>query len=101
MEHTAEWTQAEADRWIADNHYAWGEIERAALKYARDGKRFSIRQLCDHVRFEMYTVGLSDGFKMNNSLHPVFARKLIAKYPELERYIETRKSKVDGLVSHG
>lgn len=99
MERTAEWTQAEADRWIAENPYAWGEIEKAAVRSARNGHRFSIRQLCDHVRFEMATNGFSDGFKMNNSLHPVFARKLIAKHPELEGYIETRKSKVDGLVA--
>ena len=95
MERTPEWMQAKADEWIELNPYAWMKIKDLAGTYAARGKRFSIRHLAQIARFEMQTNGTIDGFKMNNSITPCLARRLVQEVPAVERYIEIRKSKVD------
>ena len=56
-------------------------IKDKAGEYARAGKRFSIRHLAQFVRFEMHTNGTIDGFKMNNSITPCLARRLVQEVP--------------------
>lgn len=100
MVRTAEWTICEAEKWIEANPEAWGWMKRQARFYANHEMRFSIRELADVVRFRMASEGYSDGFKMNNSLHPVFSRKLLAEVPECKKFLEVRRSKVDGVMKH-
>lgn len=95
MQRTPEWMQQKADEWIELNPYAWMLIKDKAGEYARAGKRFSIRHIAQFVRFEMHTNGKIDGFKMNNSITPCLARRLVQEVPAVAGYIETRKSKVD------
>lgn len=92
-EQTGEWMRSEADKWIEANPRAWERMTKDALFYASRGMRFSIRELADLVRFHMATNGTTDGFKCNNSLHSAFSRRLVAEHPEVEPYIEQRKSK--------
>lgn len=95
MERTAEWMKAEARKWVDDNPLAWGEMKEIASLRASLGRRFSIGQLTEYVRFSFTTFGKSDGFKMNNSLRAELARMLIEEVPQCRPFIETRKSKVD------
>lgn len=95
MQRTPEWMQQKADEWIELNPIAWMRIKDKAGEYAAKGKRFSIRHLAQFVRFEMQTNGTIDGFKMNNSITPCLARRLVQEVPAVAGYIETRRSKVD------
>ena len=88
----------EAERWIAKNPYVWSRMVNQAANFAAQERHFSIALLVEEVRFNM-SVEKVEGqdFKLNNDWNAVFARKL-KKYPRIAPYIETRSSKVDGLM---
>lgn len=98
--HTAQWQIDEANKWVFENPYAWQTIKNIARAHATRGHHVSMRHLMNIARFDMYTKGLSEGFKVNNSITPFLARKLIEEVPETARIIETRKSKVDKVISN-
>lgn len=86
-----------ADAWIADNGEAWDKMCRRGVYYATRGMRFSMERLVQDARYEMSTNGTSQGFKFNNNARAACARRLIAEHPECERYMDVRRSAVDGL----
>ena len=96
-EMTGECMAAMADRWVAANPDAWDRISSMALGYEARGRRFSMEKLLQAARYDMATNGHSQGFKANNNARAALARRLMRENPGLERYMDVRRSKVDGL----
>ena len=92
---TGEYMTAQAVAWREANQDAWNRVVDMARKHVKLGMRFSMDQLMHHVRFEMASDGLSQGFKVNNNTVAVLSRMLRNEYPETCDYLEIRKSKVD------
>ena len=92
---TGEYMIAQAVQWREANPEAWDALVRMAKGYAKQGRRFSMERLFQTARYDMATNGHSQGFKVNNNTRAALARMMKAEHPELERYMETRKSKVD------
>lgn len=86
-----------AREWVRLNPLAWKDMEYQAADYVRRGKRFSIAKLAEDARAARRLKGVDD-FALNNDLRAPMARMLIAAHPDWAPYIETRASKVDGLV---
>ena len=86
--------RAEADEWINANPKAWEYMKMQAEASALAGRRFSIGSLCEHVRWHMFTRGVT-GFKLNNNHRAAFARRLIQEVPECKPYISVRHSVMD------
>jgi len=99
--HTAQWQIDEANKWVFENPYAWEYIKRKAREKVASHQRTSMRYLMQIARFELDTKGLCEGFKINNSITPVLARRLMIEVPEVSAIMETRKSKVDKEMSNG
>lgn len=95
---TPEWKVAKAREWREKNPGAWAAMERMALTYADQHHRFGIFELVGRLRYGTPTNGFVDGFKLNHTLCPIFARMLIADHPELEEFIEVRKADVDEVI---
>ena len=89
---------AEAETWIAKNPKVWNRMVNQAANFAAQERHFSIALLVEEVRFNMRVEKVEGSdFKINNDHRAVFARKL-CEYPRIAPFIETRASKVDGLV---
>lgn len=83
-----------ADKWVRDNHKAWLFICNEAVSYANQKRRFGIGELCEKVRWHMQATG--DGeFKVNNTYRAYLARRLVKEHPQVEPYIEMRRSRAD------
>jgi hypothetical protein len=84
--------RARAERWIAENPEAWRLFVRLAEDRATLGRRFSIEQLVQRVRWDWpgATEG-GDGFRVNNSYRAYLARRLIEAVPACAGLIETRR----------
>lgn len=88
----------EAEAWIAANPIVWKRMVNQAANFAAQNRHFSIALLVEEVRYNMRVEKVEGSdFKINNDHRAVFARKL-EKYPAIKPFIETRASKVDGLV---
>ena len=86
-----------AKEWVRLNRSAWAEMEYQAAWYVSQNRRFSIAKLAEDARASRRLKGV-DEFALNNDLRAPMARMLIKKHPDWKPYIETRESKVDGLV---
>lgn len=82
-----------AREWCRRNREAWWWMCMTAAERASKGERFGIADLAEEVRWRKRAEG--DPFKLNNTLRAPLARLLIAQYPHVAPYIETRKSKAD------
>lgn len=87
-----------AQQWRAENNQAWQYMADLADNEAAHERHFSVRWLMEEARKLDFVDRNGDLFRINNNYNPVFARMLIQDHPELSDYIETRRSKVDGLV---
>lgn len=86
-----------AEKWIKRNPDAWSYIDSTATKMGSEGRRISISKLVEDARSMGHINGSDDGFSTNNNFRSAFARKLVSEHPELDPYIERRKSKLDEL----
>ena len=86
-----------AKQWVHQNRSAWADMEHQAAMYVSQGRRFSIAKLAEDARASRRLKGV-DEFALNNDLRAPMARMLIKKHPDWAPYIETRESKVDGLI---
>lgn len=94
---TGEWMMKEAMMWRYHNLSAWSAMKRIACDYIAQKRRFSMEKLIQAARYDMYTNGTSQGFKVNNNLRSPLARLLVKEMPAAKPYIEMRSSKVDWL----
>lgn len=85
----------EARAFIDDNPVWWALIRSTALEFAREGRRFGMKQLVEWSRFEVSRRAIAKAgvvFRINNNWTSTFARLLIAELPEVAPYIETRRA---------
>ena len=83
--------------WRRRNPRIWAEWERAALREAAQGRRFSMQLVTEQARAFDSVDDSGEGFKLNNNSRAIWARMLVAEHPELRPYIELRRSVWDGL----
>ena len=88
----------DAQLWIEKNPTAWTFMVATAQAKVKQGRRFGIKDLCEHVRWRMYADGLEDGFKLNNNISPALARLILREVPEAQPYLKIKKSVVDRSV---
>lgn len=92
---TGEYMTQMAVEWRNANAKAWELMTDMGRQYVAQGRRFSMEKLLQFARYDMLTNGYSQGFKVNNSTRAALARMMIKENPGFEKYMETRKSKVD------
>ena len=80
--------------WRRENPDAWRRICTEALRLAAVKKRFSVKRIFEALR-DSADFNRTEKFKLNNSYTAPAARALIALYPELERKIETRRTRTE------
>lgn len=85
----------QAREWTVRNREAWWAMCMEATRRAAEGRRFGIAELFEDARWNMRTEGRDGGFKCNNTLRAPLARLMVRQYPQVEPYIEMRKSKAD------
>lgn len=83
--------------WRDKNPVAWRLMTDMALQYVVQGRRFSMEKLLQFARYDMNTNGYSQGFKANNNTRSALARMMIEENPGIEKFMDIRRSKVDGL----
>lgn len=84
-----------AESWRKNNPKAWNHIVSRALKETMAKRKFGVQALIESARRKDFATNDGSRFTINNSFQPVFARMLIKEYPEMEPYIELRKSELD------
>lgn len=71
----------------------YSDLVRFAYEARRRGwQRIGIRLLWERVRWERgpHEIG-SDGFALNDHLHALYARKIVAEHPDLDGLFEFRR----------
>lgn len=71
---------------------AYREFVRMAKQEVRSGFRISAMGILSRLRYKTRHEDEDKRFKLNNSLAPKFARRLIAENPKLSDKIELRNS---------
>ena len=84
--------------WIKANPQPWDRFVAYALNEAEHERRISVRYIAEDVRMHDYVNDAGDPCKLNNSFIPIFGRILVRDFPEVEPYIELRKSQYDELL---
>lgn len=91
---TGEAMRKDADTWIDANPEAWGRMKELAAFYAARNRRFSMEKLIQVARYDMETQTTDQmGFKINNNIRSALGKRLVEEVPQVERYIERRKSR--------
>lgn len=81
--------------WCRLNPERVKDLEEYALNEAQHGRRFAIKTIIERIRWFDYVTAEGQPVKISNDYAPLFARVLIRKYPQLEKFIETRPSMFD------
>lgn len=84
-----EWLASDAGRKV------FPLFERFALQMLDRRRRFGFRLIAERVRWEVKTTWEYEDFKLNDHYTPFIARDMIAKYPALGEYVETRDQEGD------
>lgn len=87
-------------QFIEDNPSAWEWLETTALRFASEGRKFSIRPLAEGLRWEHFINHGEDDFKVNNIMLAALARLLVFKHPVLKEHMFMRKSLVDEFLEN-
>lgn len=82
--------------WINQNPDLWTKFKAYALHEADQKRRVSVQWILEDSRKHDYVNQNGDPCKINNSYSPVFARELLKECPEVEPYLEVRRSRFDG-----
>ena len=82
-----EWLQSEQGKTIARE-----VVGRARALRERGFDRYGVKAICESIRFDMSVrSGVdADGYKVNNNYSSRMARDLMAYFPELDGFFETR-----------
>lgn len=85
--------------------YRWRscpELRQAFLEFARNEvehqRKFGVQELAERLRWREFVGRDGDGFKLDNSLLPAYARLLVRDYPACRPFITLRKSRFDALM---
>lgn len=77
--------------WRATHEPVYNLFRRFALVLLQQRRRFGFRLIAERVRWEMLTTqDPTVAYKVNDHYTPYIARDLIAEYPELGQWVETR-----------
>lgn len=85
------------DAFLADNGWVLTRLAHLALDLKRRGyHHYGIAALVEVVRYEHATTNdPSTDWKINNNYRAFLARDLMALYPDLDGFFETRRSVAD------
>ena len=84
--------------WRVLNSQLYAKLVAFALHETAHERRFSVQKWIEEIRNKDYVDLLGNPMTINNSYAPIFARMLVAEYPEVRGYIELRKSIYDVLI---
>jgi hypothetical protein len=72
-----------------------------ARELVRDGEtKFGVKALFERLRWDRrFRTESGEPWKLNNSYTAPYARLMIEAHPKVEPYLETRRSKFDGLAA--
>ena len=87
-----------AQEWRRVNTRLWHDLEAWALNEAAHERRFGVQDFIEAVRWRDHVNDLGEPVKVNNSYEPLFARFLVADYPELRPWVELRRSRWDDVL---
>ena len=85
--------QQKADEWIERNPEGYRLLVHRSLARAQKGERFSIRQLCESLRWEKQNGILSgvDEFAIPNAITRYIGLRIMEQHPATEEHMTTRK----------
>lgn len=84
-----------ARTWIACNTDAWAFMASRALCEVTAKRRFGMKQLVEEARRKDFADACGGRTVIDNTISPALARILIEEHPEVQRFMETRRSVVD------
>lgn len=82
--------------WISQNPDLWSKFKSYALHEADQKRRVSVQWLLEDSRKHDYVNQNGEPCKINNTYAPVLARQLLKECPQVEPYLEVRRSRFDG-----
>lgn len=90
--------QEQFDAWLEspDGRRVYREVANRSLTLrSRGWKHFGIAAICEAIRYDWSVqVGPdAEGWKVNNNYRAFMARRVMADYPQLEGFFETRVQK--------
>ena len=85
----------EAHSWRVHNAPVYYAMLRRAQQQMADGSRVAIDELFNWARYSLEFQGEPGDYKLNNNLRAPLARLMIADFPELADYMETRDARSD------
>lgn len=88
--------QNKALEWIHQNPDLWTKFKAYALHEADQKRRVSVQWLLEDSRKHDYVNQKGEPCKINNTYAPVLARQLLKECPQVEPYLEVRRSRFDG-----
>jgi len=83
-----------------ENPWVMSHLADLALQLKRRGvRRYGIAPLFEVLRYQhaIRTTDPNSTFRLNNNYRAYYARDIMATYPELDGFFETRVSKADDL----
>lgn len=92
------------DQWTAENDGAASYVENAVLDAMRHGRKVSVREKLERVRWGDFTDLYGKPTRASNNLSAPLARRIIERHPEARPYIILRPSvcdEYDLLLSEG
>lgn len=84
-----------AHTWRVQNPAIYHAMMRRAKNQIADGQRVAIDELFNWARYSLEFSGEPGDYKLNNNLRAPLARLMIADYPPLKEYMETREARSD------
>lgn len=86
---------ASCDQWTAENDGAASYVENAILDAVRHGRKVSVREKLERVRWGDFTDTHGKPTSASNNLSAPLARRIIERHPEAGPYIIMRPSVCD------
>lgn len=86
---------ASCDQWTAENDGAASYVEEAVLEAIRHGRKVSVREKLERVRWGDFTDQYGKPTRASNNLSAPLARRIIQRHPEAKDHIITRPSACD------
>lgn len=83
------------DQWTAENDGAASYVEEAVLDAIRHGRKVSVREKMERVRWADFSDRYGKPTKASNNLSAPLARRIIQRHPEAGPYIIVRPSVCD------
>lgn len=86
---------ASCDQWTAENNGAASYVENAVLEAMRHGRKVSVREKLERVRWGDFTDRYGKPTRASNNLSAPLARRIIQRHPEAGPFIIMRPSVCD------